>query len=168
MPMSAYVRGIRRKIGCDLLMLQAVAVMVFDEQRRLLVAQEAGSGLWMTIGGGIEPNETPADAAVRECWEETGLLIEPLRLVGVFGGAAFRTIYANGDVVSYVVTAFEARRVGGEPVPDGVETSALRFVSCDEAADLPMGVLNRELVAGAFAYEGVPYFAKARWRPGGG
>jgi 8-oxo-dGTP pyrophosphatase MutT (NUDIX family) len=26
----------------------------------------------MTVDGAIDPDERPADAAVRECWEETG------------------------------------------------------------------------------------------------
>jgi 8-oxo-dGTP diphosphatase len=36
------------------------------------------AGLWEFPGGKIEPGETPEDAAVRECREETGLAIEPL------------------------------------------------------------------------------------------
>ena len=34
----------------------------------------------------IEPGETPANAAVRETWEETGLIVALTRIVGVFGG----------------------------------------------------------------------------------
>ncbi|MGZ4748797.1 MAG: NUDIX hydrolase [Oryzihumus sp.] len=30
-------------------------------------------GLWDIPGGTVEPGETPAEAAVRECWEEAGL-----------------------------------------------------------------------------------------------
>jgi 8-oxo-dGTP pyrophosphatase MutT (NUDIX family) len=32
----------------------------------------------------IEPFELPADAAVRETWEETGLFVELTGLIGVF------------------------------------------------------------------------------------
>ena len=165
MPLSPYVRAVRAKIGHDLLMLQSVTIMLFDERRRLLLAQEAETGLWMTIGGAVEPNETPANAAVRECWEETGLLVEIMGIVGVFGGPEFRINYPNGDTVSYVVTVFDARRVAGEVCPDGLEASAMRFVSHAEAQELPMSALNKEMVKRAYDYNGTPYFARPTWQP---
>jgi 8-oxo-dGTP pyrophosphatase MutT (NUDIX family) len=165
MPRSSYVQAVRAKIGSDLLMLQSVTVMLFDDQRRLLLAQDASSGLWMTVGGGIDPDEIPADAAVRECWEETGLLIEPTALLGVFGGPEFRINYANGDSVSYVVTVFKARWIAGEACPDGLESSAVRFVSRDEARTLRMAAWTKEMVERAFDYNGTPYFARPTWQP---
>ena len=39
-------------------------------------------GYWFTVGGGLEPGESQADAAVREVVEETGLRITPAALVG--------------------------------------------------------------------------------------
>jgi 8-oxo-dGTP pyrophosphatase MutT (NUDIX family) len=167
MPPSPYVRTVRGKIGHDLLMLQSVTVILFDDQGRLLLAQDAGSELWMTVGGAIDPDERPADAAVRECWEETGLLVEPTRVLGVFGGPEFRLNYSNGDAVSYVVTVFEARWIDGDASPDGLEASAVRFVSREEAASLPMAPWTREMVTRVFEHNGTPYFARATWQPPG-
>jgi 8-oxo-dGTP pyrophosphatase MutT (NUDIX family) len=160
---------IRDKIGSDLLMMQGVTMMLFDDQGRLLLARDAESGFWMTIGGAVEPDETPSDAAVREFWEETGLLVEPISLVGVFGGPDFRVNYPNGDIASYVVTVFEVRKIAGEASPDGLEASALCFASRTEASSLPIQVWNREMIARAFEYKesGAVYFSKARWRPKG-
>jgi 8-oxo-dGTP pyrophosphatase MutT (NUDIX family) len=165
MSRSPYVSTVRAKIGNELLMLQAVTILVFDEQERLLMVQSADSGLWMTVGGAIEPDEAPADAAVRECWEETGLLVEPTRILGVHGGPMYRMTYSNGDVVSYVTIVFEARRIDGEARPDGSETSAVRYVSRDDASALPMEVWTKELLAYAFDRKAAPYFARATWRP---
>lgn len=165
MPASPYVRSVRARIGNDLLMLPSVAVMLFDDQGRLLLAQETGTGLWITVGGQIDPDESPADAAVREFWEETGLLIEPTSLLGVFGGPEFRIIYPNGDIVSYVATVFEARRIDGDIRPDGSEVSALRFVSQQGIASLPMVLGTREVVTRAFERKGTPHFAQPTWRP---
>lgn len=55
----------------------------------------------------MEPDETPADAAVREMWEETGLYVKLTRILGVFGGRQFFVKYANGDEVTYVMTVFD-------------------------------------------------------------
>jgi 8-oxo-dGTP pyrophosphatase MutT (NUDIX family) len=95
MPASDYVLRLRAKIGHELIMLQAVTIMIFDDARRLLLALDRNSGLWMTIGGAIEPDETPADAAVRECWEETRLTIRPIKLLGVLGGPKYRITYST-------------------------------------------------------------------------
>jgi ADP-ribose pyrophosphatase YjhB (NUDIX family) len=164
-PLSPYIRAMRAKIGHSLLMLQSVTVILFDQEDRMLLAKDGESGLWMTIGGAVEPDEVPADAAVREFWEETGLMIEPVRLLGVFGGPQFCITYPNGDVVCYVVTLFEGQLLNGEACPDGYEAVALRFISRDEVAELPMAVWTKELVLHAFQQYEVPYFAPPTWKP---
>jgi 8-oxo-dGTP diphosphatase len=42
---------------------------------------------WTLPGGGLEANETPAEAAVREVWEETGLRVQAVCLLweGTYG-----------------------------------------------------------------------------------
>jgi 8-oxo-dGTP pyrophosphatase MutT (NUDIX family) len=165
MPMSEYVRRLRARLGHELIMLEAVTIIIFDEVGRVLLALDRSSGLWMTVGGALEPDETPADAAVRECWEETGLLVRANKLLGVLGGPTYRITYGNGDVVSYTITVFEAEIIAGTAQPDGEEAAALRFVSQAEVADLPMAEWTRELVSLAFDRRDEPYFAPATWRP---
>lgn len=59
---------------------QAARVALFDaDDRVLLVRFEWPNGsIWALPGGGIEPDETPRDAALREVIEETGLPHGPL------------------------------------------------------------------------------------------
>ena len=58
-----------------------IAIAVVEHEGRFLVGQRpAGvplAGLWEFPGGKVEAGEFPAAAAVRECWEETGLRVEP-------------------------------------------------------------------------------------------
>jgi 8-oxo-dGTP pyrophosphatase MutT (NUDIX family) len=61
-----------------------VAIFVTRRGRsEVLVAHRNPSlgGYWHTIAGGVEEDETPAQAAVRELREETGLEAEPVRVV---------------------------------------------------------------------------------------
>lgn len=111
MPMSDYVRSLRERIGNDLLLLPGVTAVIRDGERFLL-ARHATSRLWSLIGGGIEPGEEPADALVREVFEETGADIRITGLVGAYGGEQLRVTYPNGDRVAYVTIAYECELLG--------------------------------------------------------
>ncbi len=57
---------------------------VFNENGEILLVQRKDDQLWAMPGGGFEVGETPAEGACREAWEETGVAVEPLALVGVY------------------------------------------------------------------------------------
>ena len=59
--------------------------LITDEEARLLLPHwsEATLSGWTMPGGGIDPGEHPADAAVREVFEETGYDVELDGLLGV-------------------------------------------------------------------------------------
>jgi 8-oxo-dGTP pyrophosphatase MutT (NUDIX family) len=88
---------------------------------------------------------------VRETREEAGVDVEPVRIVGAYGGGEFRVTYSNGDQVSYVMTVYECRRLGGTPRPDGHETVDARFFSREEADALVTAPWCGIVVADAFA-----------------
>ena len=167
MPISAHLQAVRAKVGHDLLTLTAASACVFDDSGRLLFVNDAETGHWLLPGGAIDPDEIPADAAVRECFEETGLHVELQRLIGVFGGAEFRVTYPNGDMTYYTTIAFEARIIGGSHRADGVEISDLRYFSRDECERLipSLTPASRVIAACAFARSSSPCFAPAVWSP---
>jgi ADP-ribose pyrophosphatase YjhB (NUDIX family) len=68
---------------------------------------EPGRGWWAQPGGFLEIDETVHQAAVRETREETGLLIEPGEIIG---------LYTRLEA-AVVTIAFEARVVGGTASP---------------------------------------------------
>ena len=164
MPVPEFIRELRSKVGNTLLQLPTVAVLVRDEIGRLLLVQDGDSGLWTCPGGLVEPFEQPADAAVREAWEEAGVHVELTTLVGVFGGEVCQTHYRNGDKVAWVANVFAARIIGGTAKADGDETTAIRYCTAADLASLPMQPWVR-LFIDAAATAGSGYFQPARWQP---
>ncbi len=167
MPISPYLHRLRECVGHELLLIPSVTTIVFDERRRLLLARHAEGGVWLAPGGSIEPNESPADAAVREMWEETGLLVEPVRVLGVYGGPGFQVTYANGDRVAYLMTVFECRVLGGETRPDGLETLELAYVSRAELETLNLAPWARAILPAVFQERAGAHFQPPTWKPPG-
>ncbi|TAM79441.1 MAG: NUDIX domain-containing protein [Chloroflexota bacterium] len=65
---------------------------------------EPGRGSWAQPGGFLEIDETVREGAVRETLEETGLVVEPAEIVGLY----------SRPQAAVVVVAFTAPIVGGE------------------------------------------------------
>ncbi|MGY3605921.1 MULTISPECIES: NUDIX domain-containing protein [unclassified Bradyrhizobium] len=167
MPVSSYLAGIRAKVGHDLVALTAVSISIFDPDGRILLAEDADTGLWTLPGGAIDPDELPSDAAVRECWEETGLLIDLVRMIGVFGGSEFRVVYPNADICYYTAIAFEGRVIGGSPCPDGYETLRLGYFTREECDKLNLSRSSHVIASQAFERRSNPYFSPPTWKPQG-
>jgi 8-oxo-dGTP diphosphatase len=66
----------------------AAAVLIEQEGRVLLVrrANEPFRGLWTLPAGFINGGEDPAEAAARECLEETGLNVRVTRVLDIISG----------------------------------------------------------------------------------
>lgn len=63
-----------------------VEAAVFDARGDILLVRRKDNGHWATPGGIAEIGQTPAEAALRELWEEAGLRGDVRRLLGVFDG----------------------------------------------------------------------------------
>ena len=87
--------------------LVVTAIPVLSDGRLVLLRRgiEPGYGAWAQPGGFLEVDETVTEAAIRETLEETGLVIEPGEILG---------LYARLEA-AVVVLVFEARVVGGTP-----------------------------------------------------
>jgi ADP-ribose pyrophosphatase YjhB (NUDIX family) len=163
--MSDYMRSLRAMVGTTVLEMPTASVLVFDDRERVLLVRHVEGNNWTTPGGMMEPYETPADAAVRETWEETGLLVELTRIVGVFGGPMCTAIYSNGDRVSFVSTVFAGRALRGTLRPDGVETLEARYWSRGELASLVRKPHVQLFVDAAFASGREAQFQPPSWQP---
>ncbi len=80
----------------------------------------------------------------RECLEEAGITVEPIRIAGVYGGPEYRITYENGDEAGWIVTVFEARIRAGVPAPSDDETQAVDWFRPDEIDSLELAPSTRE------------------------
>lgn len=102
-----------------------MAVVLSDDGRRVLLMRREIFVFWDLPGGGIEPGEDPAAAAVRECREETGFDVSIDRLVGTY---RHQSVYGAGDQITHV---FRASVRGGSPKRLGLETTGLGWFDPD-------------------------------------
>jgi 8-oxo-dGTP pyrophosphatase MutT (NUDIX family)/predicted kinase len=142
---SPYVQALRDKVGHDVLLLPSTSVLPRDRAGRILLVRLLDTGNWATIGGAVEPDESPRECAIREAEEEAGITVQLGDVLGVLGGPDYRVTYPNGDQAAYVVTAFDATVVGGTPRPDGDETSEVGWFEPDALPLAHMGGLARAL-----------------------
>ncbi len=166
MPTPEFIRSLRARVGHDLLHVPTVGVLARDGDGRILLVQDREDGQWTCPGGIVEPFELPADAALREAWEETGVEVRLTGIVGVFGGERCGGTYANGDRIAWVATIFAAQVVSGRPTPDGSETAAARFMSPAEIARAPLKP-HLELFLDALASGRHGCFQPPAWSPRG-
>jgi 8-oxo-dGTP diphosphatase len=127
-----------------------MAVVLSADRRKVLLLRREIFFLWDLPGGGIEADEDPAAAAIRETLEETGYEIKINRPVGQY---LHQSVYGRGDQQTY---AFEAIVVGGKPRPFSLETAGLRW--CD-VAKLPVGLqlLQRQMISDALSNASGPF-----------
>ena len=167
MPISPYLKRLREKVGTDLLVLPSSSVIIFRDDGKFALLRIAGTDEWMMVGGFVEPYEHPADSAVREAWEESGLHGELTHLIGVFGGPEGEVVYDHGDKVSYVSTVFAAKPIGGGAKADGDEADGVGWFSWEEAKFLELMPLARVVLPHAHGTPALAKFAPPTWRPPG-
>jgi 8-oxo-dGTP pyrophosphatase MutT (NUDIX family) len=132
-------------------------VVVVRRGPEVLVMRRAPErlGYWSLVAGGLEPDETPLEAAQRELFEETGLdaVVRPLPVALSYSllddPPAIRARYAPGiervTVHAFVVDA----PVKWEPTLDA-EHDLREWCDLDEALALLMYDATKDAVRAAF------------------
>lgn len=136
-----------------------VAVLELDRWGRVLLQlrdsdlpEELWPDAWSLPGGFIEPGEAPDAAAFREFEEETGHLLEDLRLYRVF---------SKEELPGSLVDAWHVYYIDADVPEEEIEVregQAFRYFGPDEIAGLRMPEVAREVLERFFvspAYKGM-------------
>lgn len=127
-----YIERLRKVVGSEPLLLVGVAVAVINDKGQILL-QKRNDGVWGVPGGFMELGESTEEAGRREVYEETGLEMGQLDLIGVFSGKQHFVKLPNGDEFYPVTIAYISKEIkGGVLQADGQETTVAKFFNMNE------------------------------------
>lgn len=109
-----YILQLRQFIGHRPILMVGAAILILDEQNRLLLMKRSDIGCWGIPGGAMELGEVVENAARREALEETSLAIREMSLFGVFSGPELYYKYPGGDEVYNVSIVYKSHDWRGE------------------------------------------------------
>jgi 8-oxo-dGTP diphosphatase len=113
-----------------------VGANIVDQDGEILMVQEGKEevrGHWNLPSGRIEPDEDPIDCARREAREETGLVVRPESLVGIYADQSAAA--AGSDILVFV---FESVATGGDIAIENDSVIDWTWAGTDQRADLPL------------------------------
>jgi len=129
--------------------LVGVGAIIIKDDRVVLVkrAHPPIQGQWSIPGGVLEVGELVRQAAIREAREETGLIVEPGELLGVYD----RILRNHEQRVQYhyVLVDFLCRPVGGELRADS-DAAEVRWFARDELPALQLAEDTQEVIQKGF------------------
>ena len=126
------------------------------EQARVLLVKRARPPLqaqWSIPGGALEVGELVREGVVREAREETGLIVEPGELLGVYD----RVVRDAKERVQYhyVLIDFLCRRVGGE-LAAADDAAEVRWFTREELPGLKLVEDTMDVIRKGFDKAGKP------------
>ncbi len=115
-PRRPYFPILRAHVGHAPVILPGAMAVIRNEAGEVLTARRVDDGLLDVPGGFADLGETTTAAIIREVYEETGLTVQPVRVMGVYS-EGMESDYPNGDQIHGVGIAFECRVTGGRCTP---------------------------------------------------
>jgi 8-oxo-dGTP diphosphatase len=124
--------------------LAGAGVVAQDHAGRVLLIRRSDDGHWGIPGGAVNVGETWAEAAARECLEETGWIVQINGLLGVYSDPVTQMHrYPGGTLVQFFGVVFLGSPIRHSEISDD-EASDMAWFELDElpgpllAADVPV------------------------------
>lgn len=128
-----YIEDLRKLIGNKCIILNGSIVVIRNESDEILLQQRTyPKGKWNFPGGLMELGESTIETAKREVFEETNLVVDNLKLIGVYSGKDYLCSAENGDQWYVVTTAYTTNTYRGIPKINDDESERLEWFSIDD------------------------------------
>jgi ADP-ribose pyrophosphatase YjhB (NUDIX family) len=118
-------------VGCD--------VFILDTQMQVLLIRRSDNGLWALPGGCQELHETPVECAQREAFEETGLEVKVIGLLGVFSSLRYDYVHYPWKENVFTHILYRGEVVGGAVQTESDETSDVAWFSREDIPEMSDG-----------------------------
>ncbi|NJO68674.1 MAG: NUDIX hydrolase [Bacteroidetes bacterium] len=115
---------------------------VIVENGNMLMVREKVDGCWTLPGGWADVGLTPYENAVKEVWEESGLKVEPVRLLAVMDKKCHA--HPHSPWYSYKIFIL-CKRIGGE-LKAGMETTGAEFFGLNNLPSLSEERITKEQI----------------------
>lgn len=126
-----YLSDLRKFVGNRPLLTSGATILVFNEDKELLLNLRSDTNTWGIPGGSMELGETIEETAARELFEETGLKAKYYELLTVLSGNDFYFKYPNGDELYSVIPLFLAKDVTEDLHINDDESNELKYFNLD-------------------------------------
>ena len=133
------------------IILPGTAVAIVDKVKgQILLQRRTDNDTIGMLGGGINITEEFEDCAVREIYEESGLLVDPsdVKHFKTFKGPKFVTTHPNGDVVVHINWAaiVDFKSCNGKMITKNSKTKELIWVKFEDVLNLDLFKANRPML----------------------
>ncbi|MFD3552687.1 NUDIX hydrolase [Streptomyces goshikiensis] len=118
-------------------LVPAASAVVVDEGGRVLLQRRTDNGMWALPGGRMELGESIGECAVRETFEETGVIVEITGIVGTYTNPGHVFAYSDGEVCQEFSICLLARPTGGT-LRTSDESFEVAWFAREAIDDLPM------------------------------
>lgn len=129
-----------------------VRAVVFDEEGGILLVREKMDGLWSLPGGWADIGYSPREVAVKEVKEETGLDVEPVRLLALLD----KKSHNHPPALHYAYKVFILCRVTGGGFTQAFDILDKGFFRRDALPPLSVERVVKEQIDLMYAYRDDP------------
>ena len=109
----SYVNFLRQYVGHEPILTAGTCLLVFNNKNEVLMQLRTDYNAWGFPGGAMELGESFEETAKRELFEETGLIIEKIKMIDILSGKDTFRIYPNGDQLYDITAIFEIKKFSG-------------------------------------------------------